>query len=622
MASIQIQQGQTLGGIAKEHGTDIATLQNLNPSITDTNKIFFGQMLNVPDASPAATLPPVQPPTQPVTQTFGAPRPPAQPTQTFGQPQAPKQPQTPPPALVSPAPVPLPTPAPVPPQIAAQEAQKQVDELKNKATAIQASVKALPQDQLTDQGVVGKAIQEATSGVDEAKVSIVPEAQDYINQGFVNLTNLLTKYNELSSGVSLVDTYKGLLESQGVTADKLQLVNLQNVINGTKDDIKLELENAGVPVTQSGIEYLASIRNSKLTQQAQNLQNIINDKEDFIDKMVSLTGEDRKQVENRINTQFNIQKQQLDLAQGMIKMRQDSELAYQNFIEKQKDNARVRVEAMYETGALAGASNERLKQLSQESGGVYTLEDLKLMRQHADEDDQLKKAEIISQINARSVASGIDQDALVGYQNQYASTGSLTGVPKNLVGEVTSGAKAIPRQTGTIVDSITGVKSSAINDTLQGGYANLYSVINLAKELKELDKQRWGGLVAGTVGKVLGSSDQAAFISTGDQIVDLLARARSGAALTATEEQRYSSLIPGRFNNPLGFGTDSQVKIDNLIRNLSNDLENKLKANGLSIYGFSKVGSGDEEYLVGDIVVSSDGRTGRILPDGSVAIIQ
>ena len=52
----QILTGDTLGAIAKKYNTDIPTLQKLNPSITDPNKIYAGASLNLP--TPPTTTPP------------------------------------------------------------------------------------------------------------------------------------------------------------------------------------------------------------------------------------------------------------------------------------------------------------------------------------------------------------------------------------------------------------------------------------------------------------------------------------------------------------------------------------------------------------------------------------
>ena len=61
----KIQSGDTLSAIALANKTDVATLQKLNPSIKDPNKIYVGASLELPTATPptgAVTTPPVTTP--------------------------------------------------------------------------------------------------------------------------------------------------------------------------------------------------------------------------------------------------------------------------------------------------------------------------------------------------------------------------------------------------------------------------------------------------------------------------------------------------------------------------------------------------------------------------------
>jgi hypothetical protein len=217
--------------------------------------------------------------------------------------------------------------------------------------------------------------------------------------------------------------------------------------------------------------------------------------------------------------------------------------------------------------------------------------------------------------------SSQQQQQIDAYARQYAATGQIpTGLPKGLFGVVSDAAKAMPKQVGTIVDAATGTRSSGVSDTLQGGFSNLYSTIELANQLKQLDTQRIHGVVSGTLGKVFGSDAQARYVDLKTQISDLLARARTGAAINAQEEALYNGMLPGRFSNTLGFGVDSQTRIDNFIKNLSSDLDNKTRSQGLSIYGFSTVTVNGQKYTVGDTLKNADGQTGRVLPDGSVYV--
>ncbi len=77
MAIITIQKGQTLSGIAKQHGTTVNDLLKVNPSIKNPNLIYAGSALNLPEA-PKPT--PVAPGASGSPQ--GAPLPPSTPITT------------------------------------------------------------------------------------------------------------------------------------------------------------------------------------------------------------------------------------------------------------------------------------------------------------------------------------------------------------------------------------------------------------------------------------------------------------------------------------------------------------------------------------------------------------
>lgn len=206
---------------------------------------------------------------------------------------------------------------------------------------------------------------------------------------------------------------------------------------------------------------------------------------------------------------------------------------------------------------------------------------------------------------------------LLAFAQQYAADGKIpTGMPKGTFGIVSQVAKDLPKQNGTLVDRNTGITPAGAEAKTQA-YGNLYSTVELAKQLKQLDTKRWGGVTAGVFGKVFGSDNQQRYVDLRSQIVDLLARARTGAALTESEERFYKGMLPGRFDEPLGFGADSDVRIDNFINNLTSDLNNKLASQGWAIYGVSKINLEGKDYTVGDIISNGE-QQARINADGTL----
>lgn len=217
-----------------------------------------------------------------------------------------------------------------------------------------------------------------------------------------------------------------------------------------------------------------------------------------------------------------------------------------------------------------------------------------------------------------------DPAQVVAYAQQYAATGKIpTGIPKGMFGAVSQYAKEIPKQQGQLIDVTTGTSPDAA-DTTTSAFSAAYSAVELAKQLKELDKERYHGFISGSLGKITGSEDQSRYLDLREQIVDLLARARSGAALTTTEEARYSDMLPGRLSNTLGTGVDPQVRIDNFIKAISDDIKYKASSKGWAINGLSKVkvdtGNGEEEHTVGDLLQRPDGATARVNADGTMTL--
>lgn len=239
---------------------------------------------------------------------------------------------------------------------------------------------------------------------------------------------------------------------------------------------------------------------------------------------------------------------------------------------------------------------------------------------------QLKQVQIDnirSQIAERNITgNGADPYSIMAYAQQYAATGQIpTGLPKGSFGLVSQTAKEIPKQQGTIVNKITGIADSKSPATEQQDFTRLYNIVKNTQRLKQLDEERIGGLIAGITGKVFGSNDQAEYLATRKAIVDDIQRMQSGAALTESETAFYADYLPGRFSETLGLGQDSLNKITNFETIMNNRLRERLDTNNLSIYGYSTIKIGGEDYRVGDIISNGE-QTGRVNPDGSITLIK
>lgn len=234
----------------------------------------------------------------------------------------------------------------------------------------------------------------------------------------------------------------------------------------------------------------------------------------------------------------------------------------------------------------------------------------------------LKYAQAQKALNEAKAANIGDPMETLSFAQLYQSTGKIpTGIPKGTFGKIAQLAKDLPLTKGQIIQRNTGVTPGS-DTTFADALSSLNSAIELSKQLKQLDQQRVGGLVSGTIGKVFGSSDQQRYVDLRGQIVDLLSRARSGAAINETELRQYNAMLPGRFSEAFGLGAQSDVRIDNFTNVLSSDLKNKSDSKGWAIVGLSTVNIGNQEYKVGDIIDNGNGQQGRVNADGTISLIQ
>lgn len=294
--------------------------------------------------------------------------------------------------------------------------------------------------------------------------------------------------------------------------------------------------------------------------------------------------------------------------------------------------------------ATTGADNETLSRIQasgslgeaiKNSGNFLSAEfRQKVQQQQFDNNIKLQELNISrakvaieqrKQAMDEAAAQGLGNAAeITAYAQQYAATGAIpTGMPKGTFGLVSEIAKELPKANGTIVNVNTGIKPAG-DDTKFGAYANVYSVLQLAGQLKELDAKRPRGITGGLMSWA-NESDSKRYIQLKDQIVDLLSRARSGAALTVTEERKYNGMLPARFADPFGIGGNTQNTIDNFIKNVGDDLNSKLATEGWAIYGVSTVKiNGDpsgKTYKVGEII-SNGQQSARVNPDGSLTGVE
>lgn len=221
----------------------------------------------------------------------------------------------------------------------------------------------------------------------------------------------------------------------------------------------------------------------------------------------------------------------------------------------------------------------------------------------------------------------LNQD-LQAYAASYAATGALPS-PSELklarlsAGQIANAAKELPKPVGTLVDINTNIKPSKLSAAQTDAVVALKDLSNKLTDAQTLFKDLHTGLIAGTKNALFPSQKQQEYDALRSEIVDLLARARTGAAINASEEALYLGKVPGKLNNTLFIGSTGENKLAGLKSSIEGKLNTSLKTNGLSIYGYSPVKVGDKQYTVGDVLSNDGGKTSyRVNPDGSLTQVQ
>ena len=222
--------------------------------------------------------------------------------------------------------------------------------------------------------------------------------------------------------------------------------------------------------------------------------------------------------------------------------------------------------------------------------------------------------------------TGATNPNLQAYASQYADTGKLPN-PSELkysgltVGDVTSMAKQMSKPAGALVSTNTGVKSSALSPTQETAITALSEIVNKTlPSLKEQFPKIATGVVGGIGGKIWTSQDRQDYITFRQEFLSKLLLARSGAAVTEQEYERYSNMLPTVWNQAFFLGSDGLKKLNSLETSMKASLDNTLNSNQLSIYGYSDVNVNGTKMKVGQII-DIGGTNYRVLPDGTLTDI-
>jgi len=188
----------------------------------------------------------------------------------------------------------------------------------------------------------------------------------------------------------------------------------------------------------------------------------------------------------------------------------------------------------------------------------------------------------------------VNENALA-YAQRYASTGTLPN-PSELklsglsVSQVTELARNLPKPDGALIDNNTGVKPSSLSAAQEAGITAMNEIVTKTMPaLKDRFSKINTGLVGGTLGSLFTSQDRQDYNTFRAEFLSKLLVARSGAAVTEQEYERYSKLLPSNFNQLFFLGSDGGKKLNSLSNSMQTNLDSTLNTNQLSVIGYSDV---------------------------------
>lgn len=462
---------------------------------------------------------------------------------------------------------------------------------------------------------------------DATKKQIVPAPPSTEAAAPSTATSLFQEYTKtLSNDFNGQQTNESRLkEQQKMLRPKENLVNSLagqvNTITANRDAQMLSLEGQGRGQSQSFIGGEQARISREAAIQAMPVQ-----------AQLAIAQDDLESARSYASQLF--QAQSLD-AQNKYNFKKELNASIFNFLnDQEKTRVAQNEKALDRSFAVEQANRGTLKSLAMQAieygQGALSAEIMKLDptsptfdADFGDVTSRLRKP--VAASSTQTVPNVADNADLAAYANQYSSTGKLP-TPAELksagltVGAVTQYAKQAPKNSGALVNSNTGVSDSNLGMAEQEDLRRLFNITKMVDELEALDKERIGGVVAGTLGKVFGSDAQGSYLTKRKSIVDEIARMQTGAALTDEEQAFYNDYLPGRMSEPLFLGRDSADVIKNFKDEMKGKLDNALSNNQLSIYGYSKVDVNGTERTVGE-VIDIGGMKLRVLPDGTLTDI-
>lgn len=243
--------------------------------------------------------------------------------------------------------------------------------------------------------------------------------------------NLYDTINQTLSSIGTQQTfaqeYQGLVAQQGIPGLQTDLLNINNIMDGTEDDIRSEITSAGGTATESQVQALAGARNKTLLKQANVLSQQLQTKQDYVNQIMQFSQADRAEVDKQIDQKLGLTSQLADLEDKMTNAAKDNYNAivqtqgYGGLYASLKDNP----QQMSQVEQLLGLGNGGLKNLANYTKPMTANEQLQ------NQNLQLQNKKLQKDLN--TPIGGADLQFVAATANQPAgvfnkSTGKFTPI--------------------------------------------------------------------------------------------------------------------------------------------------------------------------------------------------
>lgn len=187
--------------------------------------------------------------------------------------------------------------------------------------------------------LVGQPVsQDAGQAMIQAKGAIPPQAPDMSatdallmeDKGWQGLMQMKEEYfNPDNQKVSLMDTYNKLYKKSGLDQLDEEIIDAKTIIEGTEDDIRNEIEQAGGFGSDSQVQALALSRNKVLLKNYNNLVAMRESKAEHLGTMMNLAEKDRAYADQQFDKMLNFDMQMLNFRDKFVQNARDQYNKYE-----------------------------------------------------------------------------------------------------------------------------------------------------------------------------------------------------------------------------------------------------------------------------------------------------